>query len=205
MPRSLAASGFDSALLRALRERGVEDISARTLEDWRACGGIDPPPIPRLRGYQADFVPPAKCVDRVIEFRELVREQGAFRELASLRLLVRRGEADSPARARVLAGAKPKLLDRARRDEGLVPYPRELREAMSARSRNELSADAFQALDDGPVLVGYRNEDPAKPGADLKPAGHCLVCGREVFLWRDSAIAEALARGTQLMCGQCAH
>src|SRR4051794_8857799 len=107
MPRTLTPSGSDASLLRALRERGAEDVSARTLEDWRACGGVDPPPVPRLRGYQPGFVPSTNCVERVIEFRELVREQGSTRELASLRLLVRRGEADSPARAHVLASAKP--------------------------------------------------------------------------------------------------
>src|SRR5439155_21922507 len=128
MPRTLTPSGSDSALIKALRERGVEDVSPRSLEDWRACGGIYPPPTPRLRGYQPGFVPPADYVERVIEFRELVREQGVGREVASLRLLVRHGEADAPARARALAGVKPELLARARRDEGLVPYPDDLRE-----------------------------------------------------------------------------
>jgi hypothetical protein len=99
MTRSGTPTAFQSAVLGGLRTRGVEDVEARTLEAWIACGGIGPPPRPRLRGYQPGYVPEAAYLDRVVAFRELVRTQGLPLDLATL-VLASRGEFVEPRRLR---------------------------------------------------------------------------------------------------------
>ena len=112
--RTSSPSAFDIAVIRDLRERhNLDDVQSRTLEDWRACGAIDRPPTPRLRGFHPDYETPVGYVDRVVEMRGLVREEGHGRQLAALRLLVRHGEGVAPDRARELAAQKPELLRRA--------------------------------------------------------------------------------------------
>jgi hypothetical protein len=87
---------FYDAVERELgRERGVADVSPRVLRAWRECGGIDPPPSPRLRGFRPDYQPPSEYIERVLAFRELVREQRLGLQHAVLILTARGDEVES--------------------------------------------------------------------------------------------------------------
>jgi hypothetical protein len=224
MPRTVSPSAFDSAVIRALRERDIDDVTARTLEDWRAVGGIDEPPLPRLRGFRPDYVVPTAYVDRVVEMRRLVRdprlslsgddetrellrkERASLRELAALRLLVALGEDAAPARARKLAARRPRLVrcaEDAERRIGRLPW-KERRDAILNRHRREYGEAVGRVLDArGAVMLGVRKDERDSTAYDREPAGGCFECGRDVYLHRGET--DRVEVGVALLCSACAQ
>jgi hypothetical protein len=102
MARSREPSAFDGALLRALATVRVSDVKARTLEDWRRVGGIEPPVGPggrRAYGFLPASAIPLEYLERVIAFRELVREQDLRLQPAVL-IMAARGYPVEPPKLR---------------------------------------------------------------------------------------------------------
>jgi hypothetical protein len=205
MTRSVTPSAFDSAVIRGLRERhGIEDVPTRTLEDMRACGAIEKPPTPRLRGFRPDYIAPVEYLDRVAAMRWLIREEKVGRELAALRLLVRYGEAAAPARARELAARQPALLEQARAaEQPLADGRQELLDAIRRGRAPVRGAAVYRVLDKrGAVMLGVRKDERDSTGWDREPAGKCLDCGLDVYLHRGER--EQVDASVALLCGFCA-